>query len=226
MILVQVGSGAGNLDLNYQDGFSNFAKKIRKNPQIFSVEANSIHIPKLRKYWRYKKNVKIFNYAIIPDNIKKKKINFYYSDKDKPDFQIFSNSESLVKKHFPDSKIRKKLVKCISITDFFKKNKINEINYLALDIEGMDFEVLYNLNFNKVNIKHISFEHLHLSFIQKIKIVFKLTAHNYFFSGMGFDIRNSDWMFSKNYDQNKIKTFLLPFTPRRIWKKFLPSAFI
>ena len=61
---------------------------------------------------------------------------------------------------------------------------------------------------------------------QKIRIVLKLIKFNYYFSGMGFDLRKSDWMFTKKYDSHKIKTYLLPVTPRRIWKKYKFSEFI
>ena len=101
-----------------------------------------------------------------------------------------------------------------------------EIEFLSLDIEGMDFDVLMNIDLNKFKIKNISFEHLHLSFIQKLLVVYKLTRHNYYYSGLGFDVRKSDWLFSKNYKKYILRTFLLPFIPRRIWKRFSFSSFI
>ena len=84
----------------------------------------------------------------------------------------------------------------------------------------MDYDVLFNLNLDNFKIKNISFEHLHLTFYQKIKIVFKLIMNDYYFSGMGFDIRKSDWMFAKNHKSNRLITCLLPITPRRIWKRY------
>ena len=48
----------------------------------------------------------------------------------------------------------------------------------------------------------------------------KLINNEYFFSGMGFDVRKSDWMFTKNYKYKKLQTLLLPITPRRIWKRY------
>ena len=148
---------------------------------------------------------------------------FYYSEKDKPNYQVFSSSIKFVKKHYPRGEIKSKIVKCMNISNFFKKNKLNNIDFLSLDIEGMDFDVIYNLDLKKYNIRNISFEHLNLSGWQKLKIVIKLIKNNYFFSGMGFDIRKSDWMFSKNFKKNIIMTILLPITPRRIWKHYLFS---
>ena len=100
------------------------------------------------------------------------------------------------------------------------QNQIKKIDYLSIDIEGMDYPVLINLDLKQFNIKNISFEHLHLNFWQRINIVYKFIKNGYFFSGMGFDIRKSDWMFTKDYKFKKIQTFLLPITPRRIWKRY------
>ena len=50
---------------------------------------------------------------------------------------------------------------------FFEK--FTFIKFLSLDIEGMDFEVLYNQDLQKFDIENISFEHLHLSFGKNVK---------------------------------------------------------
>lgn len=220
MCLVQIGSGSASLDSKIKDGFSDYIIDNQIRKKIFLIEANYIHIANLKKFYAKNQNVKIFNLAITPDNIHLSNMDFYYSLDDFPDYQVFSNSKDFVKKHFPYGKIKKKTVDCISISNFFKKNNINKIEYLSIDIEGMDYDVLINLNFKKFEIKNISFEHLHLSFWQKIRIVLKFINNDYFFSGMGFDVRKSDWMFTKNYKEKKLQTILLPITPRRIWKKF------
>ena len=223
---VQIGAGSANLDKSFEDGFTNFVKKNKKKAEIYVVEANSIHIKKLKKDWNKQKKIKIFNFAIVPDNIKQKKMMFYFSEKDSPDFQIFSNSRNFVRKHFKTGKILKKLVKCKTLSTFLRQNFLKQLEFLSLDIEVMDYDVLMNFNLKKYNIKNISFEHLHLSFFQKLMIIFKLIRHDYYFSGMGFDIRKSDWMFSKNFKEFTLRTFLLPFTPRRVWKKYSYSRLI
>jgi|TARA_B100001964_G_scaffold161309_1_gene177090 FkbM family methyltransferase len=220
MCLIQIGSGSANFDTYVQDGFSNFIRKKKIEKKIFIIEANSIHLNNLKKFYEIDKNVKIFNLAIIPDNIDLKKMNFFYCLEDAPNHQFFSNSKSFVKKYFPNGVIKKTTVDCLRISEFFKKNNILNIDYLSIDIEGMDYEVLLNLDLDKFEIKNISFEHLHLGFWQKIKIIFKLTKYGYYFSGMGFDLRKLDWMFTKKYKSKKLKTYLLPITPRRIWKRY------
>lgn len=226
MCLIQIGSGSANFDTNTQDGFSNFIIKNKINKKIFIIEANSIHINNLKKFYDKNENVNIFNLAITPDNADNKELDFFYCLNDAPNYQIFSNSENFVKKHFPKGIIKKKTVECLTLSEFLKKNDIYDIDYLSIDIEGMDYEVLLNLDLNKISIKHISFEHLHLNFWQKIKIVSKFIRHDYYFSGIGFDVKKSDWMFTKKFQFQKIKTYLLPITPRRIWKKYEFSKFI
>ena len=108
MSLVQIGAGSANFDSNIEDGFTNFVRKNNVKNKIYIVEANDIHIKNLKKYWNKKKNIKIFNLAITPDNVSRKKITFFYSEEDKPNYQIFSNSKQFVKKHFPYSSIKKK----------------------------------------------------------------------------------------------------------------------
>ena len=220
MCLIQIGSGSASLDTDIEDGFSKFIIKKKIKKKIYIIEANSIHINNLKKFYRKYKNIKIFNLAISPDNNFLKKMVFFYCLNDAPNYQIFSNSKSFVIKHFPTGEIKKKTVECLRLSAFIEKNNIKNIDYLSIDIEGMDYDVLINLNLNKFKIKNISFEHLHLSFFEKIKIVYKFIKHDYYFSGMGFDLRKSDWMFRKSYTLHKLKTYLLPITPRRIWKRY------
>ncbi|MDC3162738.1 FkbM family methyltransferase [Candidatus Pelagibacter sp.] len=220
MCLIQIGSGSASLDTDIEDGFSKFIIKNKIKKKIYIIEANSIHINNLKKFYRKYKNIKIFNLAISPDNNFLKKMVFFYCLNDAPNYQIFSNSKSFVTKHFPNGEIKKKTVECLRLSAFIEKNNIKNIDYLSIDIEGMDYDVLINLNLNKFKIQNISFEHLHLSFFEKIKIVYKFIKHDYYFSGMGFDLRKSDWMFRKSYTLYKLKTYLLPITPRRIWKRY------
>jgi len=220
MCLIQIGSGSASLDTYIEDGFSNFIRKNKFKKKIFIVEANSIHLNNLKKFWELDKNVKISNVAIIPDNIDLKKMDFFYCLEDAPNYQIFSNSKLFVKKHFPVGTIKKTTIDCLRISDFLKNNDIINIDYLSIDIEGMDYDVLVNLDLDRIEITNISFEHLHLNFWKKIKIVLKFIKYGYYFSGMGFDLRKSDWMFTKKYKFKKLTTYLLPITPRRIWKKY------
>ena len=77
MCLVQIGSGSANFDTNIQDGFSNFIKKNNFNKHIFIIEANSIHLNNLKKFYQKFKNVKISNFAVVPDNVDLRNMDFF-----------------------------------------------------------------------------------------------------------------------------------------------------
>ena len=157
MCLIQIGSGSASLDTNIQDGFSNYiiSKNIQK--KVFIIEANSIHINNLKKLYEKNKNIKIFNLAIIPDDVDLKIMDFFYCLEDFPNYQIFSNSKSFVKKHFPEGKIEKKSVECLKISEFFDKNNIDTIDYLSIDMEGMDYSVLMQLDLKRFKVEKYFF---------------------------------------------------------------------
>ena len=50
-------------------------------------------------------------------------------------------------------------IPCITFDDLCSQNKINKIDYLKLDTEGMDLDILKTINFNKYDIKFIRAEH-------------------------------------------------------------------
>ena len=110
MSYIQIGSGSANLDTNIQDGFANYIISRNIKEEVIIIEANSIHIDNLKKFYKKNKYVKIYNFAIIPDNVNLKKMDFFYCLEDFPNYQVFSNSKSLVKKHFPNGKIEKKVL--------------------------------------------------------------------------------------------------------------------
>tara|TARA_A100001011_G_C14262187_1_gene822964 strand:+ start:1137 stop:1832 length:696 start_codon:yes stop_codon:yes gene_type:complete len=222
MNFLHIGGGAGDLDpaANFRDGFSEFVKKYKiKNKNIFIVEANPANILTLKKSWAKYNSVKIFNIAI--SNKKKKKIRFYFSEKDAPYYQLFSNNINHVKKHFPKSKIKKKIVNSIEINKFLEMHFLNKkIDFFSIDIEGSDYNVLMKLDLKRYQIENISLEYLHLNKIQKIKILKKFMNHGYSYFGFGLDHNKIDWFFKKerNYWNNLISKFL-PLIHRKHYKR-------
>ncbi len=222
MIFFHIGGGAGDLDpsTNFRDGFSEFVKSHKsKIKNIFIVEANPKNIDKLKKSWKKYKSAKIFNIAISAKN--EKKLKFFYSEKDAPHYQLFSNNANHVKRHFPESIIKSKFIKSITINKFLDNNFNNKIiDYFSIDIESSDFEVIMALNFKKFEIKNISLEYLHLTKIQKAKILKKLLDNNYSYFGFGLDHRKIDWFFKKKINRwNNIVSKLLPIIHRKHYKR-------
>jgi len=222
---IQIGSGSGDEDKgsSYIDGFTKFIKNkgIKDNDRILLVEANKLNIKKLENCWKNFLNVKIYNFGIVSDSNNLKEIYLYYTEDDAPSFQVTSDNYDHVKKHYPESEIKKFSVQAKKISEFLTEEGNNDkIEYLAIDIEGMDFEVLMSMNFNKFNIQHISFEFLHLKKNNRKKLLHKLADNGYSFKGPGFDINGYDFMFEKKTNLYlKFKTKY--FTPSI--KKFIKS---
>ena len=128
MIFFHIGGGAGDLDpaANFRDGFSEFVKSHKsKNKNIFIIEANPSNINKLKKSWKKYRSVRIFNIAISSNN--NKRLKFFYSEKDAPHYQLFSSDINHIKRHFPESKIKTKFIKAITINNFLDENNYEEV---------------------------------------------------------------------------------------------------
>ena len=198
MYFVHLGAGAGDQDqrAEFRCGFTEFVKKnYNKNSKVFVLEANPLNIEKLKFFYKNFKNIQIFNLAISTN--KSDKLTFFYAQEDAPHYQVCSSDINHVRRYYPESKIETFSVKSITINDFFENQSIYEIDYLSIDIEGFDYEVLMSIDFNRFNIKNISIEYLHLTKIQKKKLINYLIKLGYSYSGFGFDHNNYDYLFRK-----------------------------
>ncbi len=198
MIFVHLGAGAGDRDkgANFRCGFTEFIKnKYQNGFSIFAVEANPLNIEKLKLSYKDFKNVEIINLAISPNDAEE--LLLYYAKDDGPHYQVCSSDINHVKKHYPNSEIEKIVVKAMSINNFFEKYVDCEIDYLSIDIEGLDYEVLMSINFKKFNINNISIEYLHLEKFQKKNMINFLTNNGYSYCGFGYDYNNFDYLFKK-----------------------------
>ena len=80
------------------------------------------------------------------------------------------------------------------VEKFINEITTEEIELLALDIEGIDAEVLLDINFNNLKLKYISFEHIHLG-IYKENVLNHLKNNNYEFIGLGVDTNGFDYLY-------------------------------
>ena len=209
MNYVHLGACVGDFD--NKCGFTTFVKKNSSiHDKIFLIEANPKNIPKLKKNYKNYKNSKIFNIGI--SSKKNKKETFFYTEDDAPHYKVCSMNKNHVFKHYPKSIIKKFEIKTVEINNFFK-NYIREktIDYLSIDIEGIDYEILTKINFEKYNILNISVEYLHLSKNQKKKLINHLIKHGYSYCGFGYDHNNFDFLFKKK------KIFFNNVIARLLW---------
>lgn len=200
MNYLHLGACVGNWKNNKEYvrcGFTEFIKKNHnKNDNIFLVEANPKNINKLKKCYNGFKTVKFFNVGITAK--RQSKINFYYTEDDAPNYMVCSTKIKHVIKHYPNSKIKKFSIKNISINDFLEKNfKHQKIDYLSIDLEGIDYDILMNISLDKFDIQNISIEFIHLKKYQIKKMIKHLYNNKYSYCGYGYDHNNFDFLFKK-----------------------------
>ena len=213
MNYVHLGACIGDWDktgLN-RCGFTEFIKKNSKiNDKIFLIEANPKNINKLEESYKNFNNARILNLGVTAS--KNNEITFFYTEDDAPYYMVCSTKINHVLKHYPNSKINEFKIKTVSVNNLFKDYiKEKNIDYLSIDLEGIDFEILMSLNLNDYNIKNISFEYLHLNKKQKKQLVNYLLKYGYSYCGFGYDINNFDFLFKKK------KILLNRFISRFLW---------
>lgn len=174
MKIVQIGANKGNDDLT---------KYIKKNYSELEfalfVEANSLHIQELKECYSEYDNVFIENIAIKPSTYKENTLKLYYYEDDAPLYAVTSCHKSHIEKHYghfnySEDKIHEFEVPSLTIDELFSKYKIDKLDWLLLDVEGIDAELLLDVNWGTYDITKIEYEKLHLGEHKKsIEKIFK-----------------------------------------------------
>ena len=98
---------------------------------------------------------------------------------------ICKNHTLFLREAFNKTNLKKKKIKTDTLNNILKKNKINKVDFMNIDIEGNELEVLKTINFNKLDIKVICIEIVNYEFysnkikINKKKIFNILKKNNY-----------------------------------------------
>ena len=71
---------------------------------------------------------------------------------------ISKNHTLFLKEAFGKKNLKKKIIKTNTLNNILKENKIKKIDFMNIDIEGNELEVLKTLNFKKLDIKVICIE--------------------------------------------------------------------
>lgn len=157
--VIQVGSNKGSDDL-YRHLVSNYSSL---NFGLF-VEANPTHIPELMECYKCFDNVIIKNIAIKSPNQTEDSLTIFYDTND-PGLQVASCDINHVLKHqhcWPGGEIKSFQIPAITLEELLDSYNIEKLDWLLLDIEGIDAEIILTFNWSKYQIKRIEFEHLHL----------------------------------------------------------------
>ena len=162
MKLVQIGANKGDDEL---------AKHIKKNYDKLDfalfIEANPLHIEDLKKCYAGYENVYIENIAIKPSSYERDTLKLYYYEDDAPLYAVTSCVKSHIEKHYghfnySEDKLHQFEVPSLTIDELFENYNINELDWLLLDVEGIDAELLLDTDWSKYKIKKIEYEKLHL----------------------------------------------------------------
>lgn len=196
-LFIQVGAGAGDQDpsANFIDGFTQMVKALDKETvgRILLVEPNPINIPFLQECWKDYPQAEIYNIGIVPSSYTEKTITFYYAKSDGPHFQC----TSIKKEHTRQSDLGEFQAHCETLTEFLTRTVDKTyIDVLALDIEGIDGDVIIDTDWNMFNIDQLSFEYTNLGG-QTETVKQHLEKYGFEYVGRGLDRDGLDWMYQK-----------------------------
>lgn len=171
MKFVQLGSNVGNDNL--------FKYLENSNQEIefgLLVEANLLHIENLKKCYKLYPNVIVENVAIKPPSHLEDTLKFFYCTTDGPLYESTSCRIEHIQKHLEmcphlsGGEIKTFEVSCVTIETLFDNHNITELDWLLIDVEGIDAELLLSTDWSKYNIKKFEFENIHFQEIEKRNI--------------------------------------------------------
>lgn len=198
-VFVQLGAGAGDQDprTHGRDGFTHFVKgqQMGSNDLIVVVEANPHNIPALERAWIHHSNVQVRQVGVVPDEHSAEALTFWFADEDAPHFQVFSLDRQHVQKHYPHSQLRSTDVACVPIRRFLEELvKDAELALLAVDVEGIDAEILLAIDWSSFRCQAVSFEFVHLGENEQ-RVVQTLKNAGLIPAGFGLDTHGYDRLF-------------------------------
>jgi FkbM family methyltransferase len=125
------------------------------NLLIIDALPKCIEIAK-EKYSFIKEKTQFINCAIGTES---KIIDFFYPKNEETSAHA-SIFEKHVKRHFHKD-VEKFSIECFEINEFLEKHFYQNIDLFAIDIEGMDVDVLLKLDLNKFDVSNIIYEFTH-----------------------------------------------------------------
>ena len=162
------------VDIGAADGISN--SNSRKLIEIgwsgLLVEPNKKNYDKLQKL--YEKNNLIILENLGCSNVNDDSADFYIDKNDEYEqLSTFSYSQAEGCKKFFKCDFVNDKVKLQKTSELFSKHNIKEIDFLSIDTESFDTNVILGINFNECNINLICVEHITDEMTEELK------KHNY-----------------------------------------------
>ena len=145
---------------------------LKQKNRVLLIEPVNYNLQSLKNRFKDLSNI-IFENVGVSDE--KKKLKFYYvkeSSVKKLGKEWGSGIGSFKKKHLLDhhrkrfqiteSDIEEVDIKIVVFNDLVEKYNISEVEYLFIDTEGYDYQIIKSIDFNKTKINKVKFEYKHL----------------------------------------------------------------
>lgn len=145
---------------------------LEQKNKVLLIEPVNYNLQSLKNRFKNKNNMIYENVGVSDE---KKQIKFYYvkeSSVKKLGKEWGSGIGSFRKKHLLDhhrkrfkiieSDLEEVDVKIVVFNDLVEKYNIIEIEYLLIDTEGYDYQIIKSIDFNKTKINKVKFEYKHL----------------------------------------------------------------
>ena len=154
MKVVQIGTGRA------QDDLSDIIKD-QPVEMLILVEPLEVHNPRIREFYKHVENKHVVNMAISTGE--GETVTFYHHLDDGPGFEVAGTSrEHIIKHGLPPDRIVQSKVGAIRINQLLEKYQLNLLDILYIDAEGMDADIVQDLDLSKYLVRTIYFENLHL----------------------------------------------------------------
>ena len=153
MKIIQIGCNNGK-DHVY-DYIISHPPQNQKIESIVLIDANINALDECKKTYQDIKNVQFINAAIVGDDTKNVVLFFPSNSVDSEHSSIYKE-QLILHKHTDISAVE---VEAIHINDIL--SSYYPIDRLYVDAEGVDIEIVFNINYNKYKIPYIYFEYAH-----------------------------------------------------------------
>ena len=189
MKIVQVGASIGN------DHVTKLTNTTTDLELLVLVEPNPKNLERLNECYKNTQNTHIENIAILPNYDDGKTVTLYFAERDAGwGYEVTSIFKTHLEKHaYASSEIESFTVDALTLNDLLEKYNISDLEYLFIDVEGIDKEVLMSLDLKKYNIQTIYVETIHIDNVNEL--VQFMNSHGYVNAGSAN--HNNDTIFTK-----------------------------
>ncbi len=195
MKIVQIGTNNGD------DHVRDLCKEIHPD-FILLVEPFSIHNPEIHRHYAEIPNYRIENITITTDSDSRKPL--FFCEADGPirgpgcNYHVSSiDPAHLVKHGYAADTLRTVEVPAMTLNELLATHRCEQLDFLFLDVEGIDFEVLKSIDFERFDITHLQVEHLHLNREQLLTF---MASKGFSPLERGIDYHGYDTMFRKQVE--------------------------